>query len=32
MKTGTSTIPASQNKLQTGNGRAIKQEVLVKDG
>lgn len=32
MKTGTSTNPASQNNLQTGNGRAIKQEVLVKDG
>jgi len=32
MKTWTSTSPAGQDNLQTGNGRAIKQEVLVKDG
>jgi hypothetical protein len=32
MKTRTSTNPASQNDLQTSNGRAIKQEVLVGDG
>ena len=32
MKAGTSTSPASQNNLQTGNGRVIKQEVLIEDG
>ena len=29
MKTWTWTRPVSQNDFQTGNGRAIKQEVLV---
>ena len=32
MKTRAITNPASQNDLQTSNGRAIKQEVLVVDG
>jgi hypothetical protein len=32
MKSWTSTSPTSQDDLQTGNGRTIKQEVLVSDG
>ena len=32
MKTWTSTNPVTQNDFQTGNGRAIEQEVLVGNG